>query len=96
MNTIFMNSKNSKMGLQNGVKHVPLSDLSIYYTWKNIRKQHGMKNLNYLMEFILYHVYSTVFNTPSRGMKQLLINYQSNYVSTKFRIELHSRLKPGA
>ena len=96
MNTIFMNSKNSKMGLQNGVKHVPLSDLSIYYTWKNIRKQHGMKNLNYLMEFILYHVYSTVFNTPSRGMKQLLINYQSNYVSTKFRIELHSRLKPSA
>ena len=96
MNTIFMNSKNSKMDLQSGVKHVALSDLSIYYTWKNIRKQHGKKNLNYLMEFILYNVYRTVSNTPSRGMKQLLINYQSNYVSTKFRTELHSRLKPGA
>ena len=50
MSTIFMNSKNSsdlyrlvlnltdKIGLPRGEKHVALSDLSIYYTGKNIQK----------------------------------------------------------
>ena len=48
-------------------KYVALSNFSIYYTWKNIKKKkkkkykkinlkfqlrHGMKNLNYLMDMI--------------------------------------------
>ena len=51
MNTIFMNSKNSltsdprrlllslinKLNLKRSVKHVALSNLSIYYTWKNVK-----------------------------------------------------------
>ena len=47
MDTIFMNSKNSKtteqfyltdkINLKRSDKYVPLSNLSIYYTWKNIK-----------------------------------------------------------
>ena len=54
MDTIFMNSKNSKtfeshvlvlkltekLDLQNGKKVIALSNVSIYYTWKNIKKAH--------------------------------------------------------
>ena len=72
MDTVFMNSKNSqtsnlhrlllklrdKIRLNRSDKYVALSNLSIYYTWKNIKKrhakitnlkyqlQHGMKSLN--------------------------------------------------
>ena len=52
MNTIFMNSENSKtsdphralfnlkdkINLNRSDKYVALSNLSIYYTWKNIKK----------------------------------------------------------
>ena len=52
MNTIFMNSKNSKtfdprglllnltdkINFKRSDKYVALSNLSIYYTWKNIKK----------------------------------------------------------
>ena len=79
MDTIFMNSENSrtskphililkltnKLDLRIGKKVIALSNLSIYYTWKNIKSsynnnkfrynlQHGMINLNYQMDHILY------------------------------------------
>ena len=55
MDTIFMNSKNSKtshphrlllnltdkMDLRRGEKSIALSRLSIYYTWKNIKKSYN-------------------------------------------------------
>ena len=54
MNTIFMNSENSetsdphrlllnltdKTNLKRSDKYVALSNLSIYYTWKNIKKSY--------------------------------------------------------
>ena len=54
MNTIFMNCKNSKtfgphrlllslsdkINLKRSDKYVALSNLSIYYTWKNIKKSY--------------------------------------------------------
>ena len=77
MNTIFMNSENSKtskpyvlilnitdkIDLKRGEKRITLSNLSIYYTWKNIKYhtiiinlkyllQHGIMNLNYLTDQI--------------------------------------------
>ena len=53
METIFMNTENSKtnephkfvlnlsqrLDLRSSNKHVTLQNLTIYYTWKNIRKQ---------------------------------------------------------
>ena len=55
MDTIFMNSKNSrtseyhvsvlkfadKLDLRRGQKNVALSNLSIYYTWKNIKSSYS-------------------------------------------------------
>ena len=55
MDTIFMNSKNSKtsekhrfildlrdkINLKLPAKHIALSNLSIYYTWKNVRKEYN-------------------------------------------------------
>ena len=58
MGTIFMNTENSKtnephkfllnlsqrLDLESSNKHVALQNLSIYYAWKNIRKQHKSNN----------------------------------------------------
>ena len=59
METIFMNTENSKtnephkfvfnlsqkLDLRRSNKHVALQNLSIYYTWKNVRKQHKNNKL---------------------------------------------------
>ena len=87
MDTIFMNSENSKTFKQNvlilklinktdlriGKKVIALSNLSIYYSWKNIKSSynnnikylppHGMKILNYLMDRILYQIFKIISNT---------------------------------
>ena len=82
MDTTYMNSKNSetsdshrlllsladKVNLKRSDQYVALSNLSINYTWKNIKShkkiinlkyqvRHGMKNLNYLMDHILYLIF---------------------------------------
>ena len=83
MNTIFMNSENSKtsdphrlllnlsdkINLKRRDKYVALSNLTIDYTGKNIEShtkiinlkyqlRHRMKSLNYLIDHILYHIFS--------------------------------------
>ena len=88
METIFMNFANSKtsdchrllLNLLDKVKlkrkdqYVALSNLSLYYTWKNIKKSykkinlkiqlwHGMKSLNYLIDHILYQIFKINLNT---------------------------------
>ena len=87
MDTIFMNSENSKtsephilklkltdkLDLRIGEKVIALSNLSIYYTWKNIKSsynnkkfeisaQHGMKNLHYQMGLIQYLIFRITLN----------------------------------
>ena len=80
-----MNSKNSKtsdskrillnlsekINLKRNDKYVALSNLSICYRLKNIKKSyknnkfkisHGMKNLNYLMDHILYMMLKIILN----------------------------------
>ena len=79
MNTTFTNSKNTttsnplllnltnKIDLRRKDKYITLSNLSIYYTQKNIKKLNKnnklkisaptwIKNLNYLMVHILYQI----------------------------------------
>ena len=54
MDTIFMNSKNSetplsltdKIKLKRSYKYVALSNLGIYYTWKNITKSYKSNKFN--------------------------------------------------
>ena len=87
MDTIFINSKNSrtlkphilalklvnKLYLRFGEKVIALSNLSIYYTWKKIKStynnnkfkylhQHGMINLNYPMDLVLYQMYKIILS----------------------------------
>ena len=87
MNTVFMNSKNSetsdldrlllsltdKIDLRKKDKYIALWNLSIYYTWKNIKSlirsinskfqlQYRMKNLNYLMDHILYQIFKIILS----------------------------------
>ena len=87
MDSILMNSENSKtsmphvlilkltnkLDLRIGKKIIALSNLSIYYTWKNIKThaitinlkylhQHGMINLNYQMDRILYQIFKIILS----------------------------------
>ena len=87
METFFMNSKNSKtnesnrfkydlidkLDLKNPKKNMALANLSIYYTWKNVKSfiitislkyQHqlGMKHLTCLMDCIIYQKYKIILN----------------------------------
>ena len=82
-----MNSKNSKksdshrlllnltdkINLKRSDKYVVLTNVSIYYTWKNIKKscknnkfkvqlQYEMESLNYLMNHILYQIFKDSLN----------------------------------
>ena len=104
MNTIFINSKNSKTSDPNRLllnvtdkidlsrkdKFIALSNISIYYAWKNIKKsyrrtmdskkqlQHGMKNLNYLMDHILYQTFKIILNVHLLSMEKYKKVIQEN------------------
>ena len=87
METFFMNTKNSKtnepyrfkydlidkLDLRNPNKNMAFANLSIYYTWKNVKSiyknnrlkyqhQHGMKRLICLMDRIIYQIYKIILN----------------------------------
>ena len=87
MDTVFINSESSntfephvlilkpinKLDLRRGAKMIALSNLSIYYTWKNIISLYNnnkfkisaptqMINLNYLMDHILYQIFKIILN----------------------------------
>ena len=62
-----------KLDLKRGEKSIVLLNLSIYYTWKNIKSsynnnkleyqhQHRMINLNYLIDHILYKIFKIIFS----------------------------------
>ena len=86
MDAIFINSEQSKTSdrhrlnlsdkkkLKRKGKYVALSNLSIYYTRKNIKKsyknnklkyqlRHGIKTLNYLTDHIMYEIFKITLNT---------------------------------
>ena len=96
MNTIFMKSENSKtsgprrlllnftdkINLKRSDKFDALSNLSIYYPWRNIKKLHkrinlkyqlqlqcGKITLNYLTDHILNQIFKTIFSILSKNME---------------------------
>ena len=96
---VFMNSKNrktsdphrlllnlsDKINLKRGDKYVALSNLSIYYTWKHIKKSYKKDKFKILApawneEFELpdgsYSVSDIVSNISLKNMRQLLIILQ--------------------
>ena len=87
MNTIIMNSENSKtseyhvlvfkltdkLDLRRGQKTVALSNLSIYYMWKNVKSSYNnnkfkisaptwSENLSYQMDHIQYQIFKIILN----------------------------------
>ena len=93
MDTIFMNSKNSetsdphklllnltgKINLKKSDKYIALSNFSVYYTWKNIRKSY--KNNRFKIStptwngtfelpdgLILYQIFKIIFNKSWKKM----------------------------
>ena len=94
METIFMNTENSKtnephrfkldladkLNLKNPKKNIALVNLSIYYTWKNIKSecnnnkfkisaQLGMKLSIYLKVLILLITFKIILNLLSKSMR---------------------------
>ena len=94
METIFMNSRNSKtsephrfkldltdkLDLKDPKENMALANLSIYYTWKNIKSEYnnnkfkfllqlGMIRLIYLMVLILLQTSKITLNLSLRNIK---------------------------
>ena len=118
MNTIFKNSKNSKtskphllmlrlidkLDLKRGEKSVALSNLSIYYTWKNMKSSYNNNRFK-----ISAPTWNDEFELPDRSylvsdiqdyFEYILKKHEENidnnsiriYVN-KLKIELHLKLK---
>ena len=94
METIFINTENSKtsephrfkldltdkLNLKNPNKNMALANLSIYYTWKNIKSEYnnnkfkisaptGVILLIYLMVLILLRTLGIIMNLSSKNTK---------------------------
>ena len=78
-----------KLDLRVDKKVIVLSNLSIYYTWNNIkvhtiiinlknRHQHGMKNLHYLMDHIRYLMFKIISSIFLKSMEKKLIRIISH------------------
>ena len=89
METIFMNTENSKtneshrfkldladkLNLKNPKKNMALANLSIYYTWKNIKSEYNNNKFKisdptwiYLMVLILFQIFKIILNLSSKNM----------------------------
>ena len=115
MDTIFMNSENSKtsehvlvlkltdkLALRRGQKTVALSNLSIYYTWKNVKSSYNNNKFK-----ISLPTWSEEFKLPDGSYSVSDIQDYFEYILKKHsesvdnplirmyvnRIELHLKLK---
>ena len=72
-----------KANLKKSDKYVPLSNLSIYDTWKTIKShtkiinqqhqlEHGMITLNYQIDHILHKIFKIISSTSSKNLKRRL------------------------
>ena len=120
MDTIFMNSENSKtskwhvltlkltnrLDLRIGEKTIALSNLSIYYTWKNIKNSYNNNKFKISAhtwndKFELpdgsysVSVFKIILNTFQKNMEKILMNHQYKYMSIKLKTGLHLKLKMG-
>ena len=80
-----------KLNLKNPSKNMALANLSIYYTWKNIKSEYnnnklkihlqlGMMSLICLMNLILLLINQIILNISSKNMKLLQINKKQDCI----------------
>ena len=111
METIFINTENSKtnephrfkldltdkFNLKNPNKNMALANLSVYYTWKNIKTnlkfQHqlGMILLIYLMVLILLQIFRIILNLSLKSKKLEPRIHQFKFIQLKVKTELLSK-----
>ena len=83
------------------IKSVDLSNLSIYYTWKNIKSSYNNNKFK-----ISAPIWSDEFGLPDGSysisdiqdyffviIMKMLIIHQSEHMQIKFKVELHLKLK---
>ena len=121
MDTIFINSENSKtskshvlilklvdkLDLRRGEKSVALSNLSIYYTWKNIKGsyniiinlkyhlQHGMMNLNHQMDHTLYQIFRIALSIFQKKHNESIDNPSIRIYVKKIENRITFKIKTG-
>ena len=96
MNAIFMNSENSKtskltnkLDLRIGEKVIALPNLSIYYTWRNIKTSHNNNKFKistptWYNKFELpdgsysVSIFKIILNTLKKNMEKILMNHCKN------------------
>ena len=94
MDTIFINSENSikltnKLDLRISEKIIVFSNLSIYYTWKNIKNSYNDNkfkisapawtiNLNHQVDRILYQIFKIAVSIFYKNMEK--INHEYKYM----------------
>ena len=77
----------NKLDVRMGEKVIALLNLSIYYTWKNIKSscnnnklkylhQHAMIDLNYQMDRTQYQIFKIILSTFQKNMEKILRNHQ--------------------
>ena len=115
METIFMNSRISKTydphrlllnlldkkNIKRSHRYVTLSNLSIYYTWKNIKKlmnlkhqlRNRVKSLNYLIHHILYQMFKTILNVPWRKHGEKTDNHPIRIYLNKIENRITFKIK---
>ena len=66
-------NRSDKINLKRSNKYVALSNLSIYFTWKNKNTKYwhlrGTKKLNNLMDHILYQVFKIILSISSKNKR---------------------------
>ena len=86
-----------KINLKRSNKYVGLSYLTIYYTWKNVKKSYKNnklkisaptwnENLKYLMDPILYQIFNVILFISSKNMKQWLLRIYINQIKNKITL----------
>ena len=112
MDNIFTNSENSKssephvlvlkltnkLDLRIGVKIIALSNLNIYYTWKNINNKLKISAPTWNDTFELHdgsYSVSDIQDYFKKSMEKILINHQYRYMYIKLKTGLHLKLKIG-
>ena len=65
------------------------------YKSRNLENQfqHGMINLNYLIDYNLYQIFKIILNIFKKNMKHLLIILQVKYIEIKLKKDLHTKLR---
>ena len=71
----FFLNLSQRLGLKSSNKHVALQNLSIFYTWKNIRKQHKNNKLE-----IIAPTWNDEFELPDGSYSVLDIQDHIEYI----------------